>query len=235
MMLLDEGDEGSRIKTMIELWDITLQHESTQIWGVAVNDHFGAYRDPGLPPDSRFPPLTAKNLDRGKLVVLLPTFDLNSYQEAVDSGAFFAVVEDSSVKNAYPHITQISVAGAQVEIEASTSPVMWIGNGETVGSGSTLDLSVLAPALKYVRAEVRDGDGRTLYLQPFSLELCGDANGNHVLDPDDGNELRLGLAGLQPLPGQACKARLGNEPCDIADLARLQRAIAGFPPNLACN
>jgi hypothetical protein len=154
------------------------------IWGVAVNDWFGPQKDP-RPPDDNFPELTLQNIDRGKMQVLVTAYDLPSYRVAFEAGAFFAVVEDNAIKNAYPQVTSVSVSTASIELTtANTNEVVtWIGNGEIVGSGMSLWLDDLPSGLKYVRAEIDDLQGRRVFTQPFSLEA--DQDGDGIPDTDD--------------------------------------------------
>ena len=157
----------------IAVWDYLLQHKSPRIWGVAGNDWFSAWTSLGqtYTPASFFPPVTAQNRDRGKLQVLLTSYDLASYRAAFEAGAFFAIVENNAIKAAYPTVSNIAVSPTSISIAtvAGTETVEWIGNGVVLGAGSTLSLSDLPVGLVYVRAEIDDGQGRTVYSQPFSL------------------------------------------------------------------
>ncbi len=155
------------------VWDYLLQHKSARIWGVAGNDWFSAWTDLGqtYEPASFYPAVTEQNRDRGKLQVLLSAYDLDSYRTAFEAGAFFAIVENNAIKAAYPTVSNIAVAPASIAIAtvAGTEAVEWIGNGVVVGSGPSLSLSDLPAGLVYVRAEIDDDQGRTVYSQPFSL------------------------------------------------------------------
>ena len=161
-------------------WDAALENRSARIWGVATNDNYGPYRDVcgggGEPActSSQVPdPLTADHLDQGKIEVLLTSKDLDTFETAFRQGAFFAVREDetASTKGAYPEVTGVTVTTSLISITttAGDETITWIGNGSSVGTGATLSLRGLPTGTKYVRAEIDDGSGRTLYTQPFEL------------------------------------------------------------------
>jgi len=157
---------------LIDTWDLVLQEKGTRIWGVAVNDWFSAWTPLGPPGDPvNFPEVTLRNRDRGKLQVLLESYDLASYRAAFEAGAFFAIVDDHEVKNAYPQVTSIAVRGRRISITtaAGSESIVWIGDGALVGEGPSLALDALPEGLAYVRAEISDREGRTVYTQPFTL------------------------------------------------------------------
>ena len=157
---------------MIAAWDYLLQHKSTRIWGVAVNDWFSAWTPLGPTSDpANFPDVTPRNRDRGKLQVLLQSHKRLAYRVAFEAGAFFAVVEDNETKSAYPTVFYVRVKTDSIAIAtiAGTETIRWIGNGVGVGTGSTLSLSGLPAGLRYVRAEIDDGRGRKVFTQPFTL------------------------------------------------------------------
>ena len=81
------------------------------------------------------------------------------------------MVEDNEVKAAYPTVTNIAVTYDRITIstDAESPTVRWIGDGEVVWEGGTIDLTNLPADLGYVRAEIDDGQGRTVFTQPFSL------------------------------------------------------------------
>ncbi|MFV2045629.1 MAG: hypothetical protein ACC700_20650, partial [Anaerolineales bacterium] len=178
MALRDEGDGGSRVAQMLGNWDYLLETKSSKIWGVATNDWFGAFTNP-RPAVNGLPPLTEQNLDRGKLQVMVTSYDLPSYRTAFEAGAFFAVREDNAIKGAYPQVTGVSVSPTSIELTTTNGNevVIWIGNGEIVGSGMSLWLNDLPPGLKYVRAEIDDLQGRQVFTQPFSLGVDSDGDG----------------------------------------------------------
>ena len=171
----DEGVGGtcgtSYIAGFQALWDHVLEAKSARIWGVAVNDWVSAWTALGTPSVACWPTVTTQNRDRGKLDVLVSTYDLSSYLDAFDRGAFFAVVEDNAVKSAYPEVTEIRVYTSQILIatSAGTETITWIGNGSVQGTGATISLRGLPAGLKYLRAEIDDGAGRVVYTQPFEL------------------------------------------------------------------
>ena len=168
----DQGTCGTNFAAQfIAAWDHVLQVKSPRIWGVAVNDWNSAWTPLGTSSVACWPPITLQNRDRGKLQVLLPSYDLASYLAAFRAGAFFAVVEDNEIKAAYPTVTRIDTTYNSISITtaAGNETVTWIGNGAVVATGFSLDLSNLPADLVYARAEINDGQGRTVYTQPFSL------------------------------------------------------------------
>ncbi len=168
----DEGTCGANAShQLIEAWDHVLQVKSARIWGVAANDWNSAWTPLGDPPVACWPQITLRNRDRGKLQVLLPSYDLGAYMAAFEAGAFFAVVEDNEIKAAYPTVTNVALTPSSISIitAAGNETITWIANGEVVGYGATLGLNSLPDDLLYARAEIDDGQGRTVYSQPFSL------------------------------------------------------------------
>lgn len=157
---------------MMAIWDHLLEHKSPRIWGVASNDWFSAWTPLGQTySPTQFGPVTPQNRDRGKLQVLLPSYDLESYRAAFEAGAFFAIVEDNAIKAAYPIVTNVAVGFDRITISTAigTESIRWIGNGSVLAYTPTLVLDGLPDGLVYVRAEISDGEGRTVYTQPFSL------------------------------------------------------------------
>jgi hypothetical protein len=145
--------------------------KSARIWGVAVNDWNSASQPLGTAATPCWPQITPRNRDRGKLQVLLTSYDFAAYREAFEAGAFFAVVEDNASKAAYPTVSNVAVTYNRISVATSVGgvAVRWIGNGAVVGVGSSLSLNGLPDDLVYVRAEIDDGDGRIVYTQPFEL------------------------------------------------------------------
>lgn len=183
MALRDEANflgKSNRIAEALALWDDVLETRSARIWGVAVNDQYGPYRPPssGHGNDQIPDPLTADHVDQGKIVVMIASEDLATYEAAFRKGAFFAVQEDSSAsKGAYPVVTDIDVPESSGSITITTSAgdetVTWTANGSEVcaGQGFSCDLETLPTGMKYVRAEIDDGAGRILYTQAFELTV----------------------------------------------------------------
>jgi len=168
----DEGTSGSNYSPqLMAAWDHVLQVKSPRIWGVSINDWNSALQPLGTSTTPCWPQITMRNRDRGKLQVLLPAYNLSAYLDAFEAGAFFAVVEDNEIKSAYPTVTQIDVTYNSIAITTAAwnETVRWIGNGEVVAEGFALDLTNLPADLVYARAEIADGEGRTVYTQPFSL------------------------------------------------------------------
>ena len=65
---------------------------------------------------------------------------------------------------------------------------------------------------------------------------CGDLDGSGQMDENDVAELRLHLAGflseLAPKTYQRCPAPTPTGECNIGDVVRLERAIAGLEPDV---
>ena len=172
---------SNRLSNARGYWDAALESRSARIWAVAVNDNYGPYKDlcgaAGQPActSTQVPnPLLASDLDQGKIEVLLTSKDLTTFEAAFRQGAFFAVHENENAvtKGAYPQVTNITVTTSDITITttAGTETITWIGNGSTIsGANATINLRTLPAGTKYVRAEINDGAGRTLYTQPFEL------------------------------------------------------------------
>ena len=165
------GEPSHYIDEMQAVWDHVLETKSPRIWGIAVNDWASAWTPLGPSATSCWPEITLANRDRGKTVVLVESYDVGTYMEAFAQGAFFAVVEDNEVKSASPAVTNIAVTNDLITIGTAEGDetVTWIGDGEVIGWGNTLDLANLPDELVYVRAEIDDGEGRKVFTQPFSL------------------------------------------------------------------
>ncbi len=168
----DEGCGTQFIARFKAVWDHVLQVKSARIWGVAVNDWNSAWTPLGNPPIACWPQVTEANRDRGKLQVLLTSYDLPAYMTAFAAGAFFAIVENNAVKAAYPTVTGIAVTSNQIAITTAQADetVTWVGNGQVIGSGPSLLLDGLPAGLAYARAEIDDGEERVVYTQPFELD-----------------------------------------------------------------
>lgn len=165
------GAPSHFIDEMRAVWDHVLEEKSPRIWGIAVNDWASAWTPLGSSATACWPEITEANRDRGKTQALVTSYDLESYMAAFAAGAFFAVVEDNAVKSAYPTVSEIEVTFDRITIStaAGIETVRWIGDGQLIGEGNTLDLTNLPNELVYARAEIDDGDGRTVFTQPFSL------------------------------------------------------------------
>lgn len=241
MALSDETSTGgvtNRIAQMLALWDVLLE-ANPQTWGVSVNDWFGAFTDPwevtNPTENSTFGQfLTFKNLDRGKLQVLVTAYDLASYRLAFEAGAFFSIVEDNAIKNAYPTVSNISVTGSLITISTSagTESITWIGNGATICSGPVLYLRGLPPNLNYARAEIDDGNGRVLYVQPFSLVVSGLPCSGADLDHDgNADTTDIGIF-IDSLLGQSpgsdgCSDMNGDGAINGEDIANFVNCLVG--------
>lgn len=145
------------------VWDFLLNYKDTKIWGFAVNDWFGPWKDPG-----------ESYSDSGKILVLIPAYTLADYRSSIEKGCFFAVQDRGKGrdnKGRYPIVSRITVSGQSIFIDTEGT-VSWIANGQKIAEGDSIDLWRLAPAeaYKYVRAEISNDYG-TVYTQPWSIAL----------------------------------------------------------------
>lgn len=160
---------------LVQNWDWALQ-QNQEIWGIAVNDHFGPQRRRGdLPPEI---------VDSGKIVVLAKKPTLDAYKEAFVNGAFFAVQDRGTIKDRYPQVDSIIVTSQLISIE-TWGTVTWKANHATVAEGPTLMLSALPSDSHYVRAEIRGIDESVVYTQPFALRPWGDVDGDYKVTTAD--------------------------------------------------
>jgi len=145
------------------VWDFLLTYKDAKIWGFAVNDWYGPWKDADEPYS-----------DSGKILVMLPTYSLDAYRRSLEAGCFFAIHDwgqGTPNKNKYPVIAGIKAAGSSITIHTD-GDVIWIANGEKVAQGNAIDLMQLPleKGYKYVRAEISNAYG-TVYTQPWSIAL----------------------------------------------------------------
>ena len=151
------ANDPSKNVIMRANWD-TLLADNPRIYGISVNDHFG--------PDAQAPDTPD---DHGKQIVLCAEQTYDSFRDAFKRGAMFAVVDLGSPLGNYPTINSIIIFGTTITID-TTDTVTWISNGGlTVGTGTSFDYSTLHATATYLRAEVSNIDGSTVYLQPFTM------------------------------------------------------------------
>ena len=53
----------------------------------------------------------------------------------------------------------------------STFTTTWISNGSIVGSGPSFDAATLSPDARYLRAELINAEGSTVYTQPWGIRI----------------------------------------------------------------
>jgi len=179
------GGHRDASRVMLALWDEMLTRDPT-VLGIAVNDHFGPYSRWVGPGD----PLR----DSGKIVVFAKDASLEAFRTAFEHGTFVAVRDLGSRKNEYPFVRSIVAAVGGIEIDAGGA-VEWIANGTRVGSGPRVALRDLAAG--YVRAEITDANGSTVYTQAFSIRPVGDIDGDGYVAASDEDlcaAIRLGEA-----------------------------------------
>ena len=159
---------------MVTHWDQILAQDP-YVFAVAANDHYG--------PDNADPTLPARIRDSGKIILLAHAASLDAVRDAFQRGASFAVRDMGATKDLYPSIRSIVATDSTVTI-GTDGAVAWIANGKRVAAaGPFLKISGLSPG--YVRAEVSNGDGSIVYVQPFVIRPVGDANGDGQVDSQD--------------------------------------------------
>jgi len=166
---------ADRNAQILALWDRHLAGDQSLV-GISVNDHFG----PDSAPDSTDPDVR----DSGKIIVYAASTSLDDYRAAFERGALVAVKDVGRSKDQYPTVRAISVQARTISIDTD-GEVRWIANGVEVGKGPVLDYVVLARSATYLRAEVSNADGSTVYTQAFSVRPVGDANGDGLVDDAD--------------------------------------------------
>ena len=173
---------GTEIASFVSAWDTHNDKNGGHTWGTACNDRYGASLTPGgggflcSPNCNGGTNYAAADFDRGKLQVLLTSYDLEAYEDAYTRGAFFAVVENATTKQIFPSVDGLLIASAGVTIStvAGTESVSWKANGGVeVGTGWTLAFADLPARSTWLRAEIDDGAGRVTFTQPLSLGQPG--------------------------------------------------------------
>lgn len=149
-------------------WDAVLQ-KNPAVLGVAVNDWFGVWSDdPKLKPTTR---------DSGKSIVLVKEVSLAGLRDAVDRGAVLAVQDFGETKGQLPRLEKIVVSTDAIELSIAKdagAEIHWIADGKPLGSTSPrLLLSDLKPGARYVRAEISNAEGSTVFTQAFGLIWSG--------------------------------------------------------------
>ncbi|MCZ6803923.1 MAG: hypothetical protein O7D86_08320 [Proteobacteria bacterium] len=131
------------------------------IYGVAVNDWFG--------PFSRSETLTQETRDSGKTIVLAKEATLESFRTGVEAGAMLAVKDLGAVKDQVPVIHSIDLNADIVTIQTNGN-VTWISNGEVVGTGKSYNVTELSFHSRYLRAEITNTEGSTVYTQAWGVQ-----------------------------------------------------------------
>lgn len=184
---------------LLSNWDAAL---STGRWwvGIAVNDHYGPYA-----------PADATELairDSGKILVYAHEEALESYRDAFERGAFFAIQDNGVIKGGYPKIQSVVVGSSSVTIDApDATDIRWIVSGDVIGTGPTLQYAVLPSRSVYLRAEIL-GETHVVYTQPFILRHVEDMDGDGRLSRDDETiceDLTKGLVASTPELVAACE------------------------------
>lgn len=194
MQLRDEANylgESDRIATVRDIWDTALDTRNTRIWGVGTGDQYGAFRAVNFDGDDEIKggsggqipdPTDARHIGQWQTITLVDTITEPKVTDAVRNGVMFVCHEDNTVltKGSCPDVA-VEATSSRITVTAGGGTVSWYANpsttgtmdtpvsGRSLGSGSSLNLSGLASDLTYVRFEVDDGSGTTVYSQPFSL------------------------------------------------------------------
>lgn len=165
MWILQQGYpyQPNYIEHFQAVWDHLLTYKDTRIWGFAVNDWWGPWRNSDEP-----------YIDSGKILVMLPDYSMAEYRNSLEKGCFFAIHDRGQPrtnKNRYPTITWITISDHSIAIYTD-GQVSWIANGKKVAEGDFIDLSQFPPesGLKYIRAEISNAYG-TVFTQPWTLAL----------------------------------------------------------------
>jgi len=148
------------------VWDDLLTYKDTKIWGFAVNDWWGPWRN----SDESY-------IDSGKILVMLPAYSMAEYRNSLEKGCFFAIHDRGQPrqnKGRYPTVAAIMASDHSITIYAD-GVVSWIANGEKIAEGNFIDLMEFLPAkdYQYVRAEISNAYG-TVFTQPWTLSLLSE-------------------------------------------------------------
>lgn len=152
---------------LMRSWDRVLRSRPSVV-GIAVNDWFGPFRD-------RPPEIADSDVwDSGKTIVLADAPTLPAFRDALERGAVLAVKDLGVIDDAYPELREIRVGEREIHIELAEERdgvVRWIADGKVVATNApALALSRLARGTRYVRAEIENAEGSTVYTQAFVLE-----------------------------------------------------------------
>jgi hypothetical protein len=167
--------EKDRNQEAVTVWDQALIRNQ-RIFGIAVNDHFG--------PQTAIGVVSNKVRDSGKIVVFAKAATLTAYRAAFEAGSFFAVRDYGDTKNLYPRVHSVAIAEGHIYVETSEA-VKWIANGQVVGTEPMLPYGNFPSGARYVRAEVSNPEGSTVYTQAFPVRPIGDVDGDYDIDADD--------------------------------------------------
>lgn len=149
-----------RNAVMVGVWDQMLL-KNPLVRAIAVNDWYGPWNDD--------PALDNGTKDSGKIVVLAHDMTSAGYRNAIDRGAFFAVKDIGNRKDRYPNIRSISADDNTITIDTDGS-VSWIADGVPIGQGPTIRYNPISLKTLYLRAEIVNPDGSTVYTQAFVLK-----------------------------------------------------------------
>lgn len=211
-----------RNEALLATWDHLLLGNQ-RILGVAVNDHFG--------PDNTSVTLSSRTRDSGKILALVPAGTAADLRQAMEAGAVLAVKDVGQVKNAYPQVDSISLGLSTVTVETGGT-VSWIANGHPLLDGKTLDFARLPAGTTFVRAEVRNAEGSTVFTQAFPVRQIGDMDGDGDIDAVDAAICPAVRAGIDPDPDHRA-ACVFVQAGGMNVVLRRPRGSGGAPAGLA--
>jgi len=148
------------------VWDHLLTHKDTKIWGFAVNDWWGPWRNSN-----------EAYIDSGKIMVMVPAYNMDDYRNSLEKGCFFAIHDFGQPrqnKGRYPMVAAIISGDRSITIYTD-GVVSWIANGERIAEGNFINLMEFPPETdyKYVRAEISNAYG-TVFTQPWTLTVVSE-------------------------------------------------------------
>jgi len=161
-------------EALLRYWDRVLEINPAVV-GLAVNDHFGPLPDQPTDPQVQ---------DSGKILVLVKEVSLAGYRAAFECGAILAIKDLGVPKGHYPIVHAISIERTSILIDTADS-VRWIADGAQFANTAMLEYARIPAGSRYVRAEISNDDGSTVFTQAFALRPIGDSNDDGRVDAQD--------------------------------------------------
>jgi len=148
-----------------KLWDKLLTNlapAGRNVFGVLTGDHHNA-----------------NDVGQRYIWVLMEENTVDNLRESLEAGAFIAA-QPRRGEAPEPVITKITAQGGTIAIEAENAEtIRWISDGVEIAAGPEIVLADCEDLGAYIRAEVQ-GEGGTLYTQPFLLSYEGMPTGSPV-------------------------------------------------------
>ena len=149
-----------------KLWDKLLTNlapTGRNVFGVLTGDHHNA-----------------NDVGQRYIWVLMEQNTADNLRESLEAGAFISAMPNRRSEAPEPVVTRITAQAGTIAIEAEhASAIRWISGGAVIATGPEIVLAGCEGLGAYVRAEVQ-GEGGTLYTQPFLLSYEGMPAGNPV-------------------------------------------------------